>query len=126
MPSGQATPPGAWVSFWRSVVKFQTSKINPWLAFRNTIGVATPLLIGAAVGPLGAGLLASPGALQVAFRDSDGPYPERARLMLGGSVIAGIAVAVGALGGHTALGSVALAVAWAFATGMLVCLGQAP
>jgi hypothetical protein len=54
MPSGQETPPGAWVSFWRSVVKFQTSKINPWLAFRNTIGVAAPLLIGAAVGHLGA------------------------------------------------------------------------
>ena len=41
--------------------------------------------------------------------------------MLGGSVIAGFAVAIGALGGHTAFGSVVLAVAWAFATGMRRC-----
>jgi len=125
MPSGQVTPPGAWVSFWRSVVKFQTSKINPWLALRNTVGVATPLLIGAAVGRLGTGLIASTGALQVAFRDSDGPYPDRARLMLAGSVIAGFTVCIGSLGGNSAAGSVLLAITWAFATGMLVCLGQA-
>ena len=125
MPSGQGTPPGAWVAFWRSVVKFQSSKINPWIALRNTIGVATPLFIGAAVGQLGAGLIASTGALQVAFRDSDGPYRERGRLMLAGSVIAGFAVCIGSLGGNHAAVAVPLAVAWAFATGMLVCLGQA-
>jgi uncharacterized membrane protein YccC len=125
MPSGQGAPPGAWVAFWRSVAKFQKSKINPWLALRNTIGVATPLFVGAAVGELGAGLIASTGALQVAFRDSDEPYPTRARLMLAGSAIAGIAVATGALGGNHALGAIVLAMLWAFATGMLVCLGQA-
>jgi uncharacterized membrane protein YccC len=125
MPSGQGTAPDAWSSFWRSVVKFQKSKINPWLALRNTIGVATPLLIGAAVGQLGAGLIASSGALQVAFRDSDGPYRERARLMLAASVIAGVTVSIGALGGNHAAGAVVLAVVWAFATGMLVSLGQA-
>jgi uncharacterized membrane protein YccC len=125
MPSGQGTAPDAWSSFWRSVVKFQTSKINPWIALRNTIGVVTPLLIGAAVGQLGAGLIASTGALQVAFRDSDGPYRDRARLMLAASVIAGVTVCVGALGGNHAAGAVALAVVWAFATGMLVSLGQA-
>ena len=65
------------------------------------------------------------GALQVAFRDSDGPYRERGRLMLAGSVIAGFAVCIGSLGGNHAAVAVPLAVAWAFATGMLVCLGQA-
>jgi uncharacterized membrane protein YccC len=125
MPAGQDAQPDAWVAFWRSVVKFQNSKINLWLALRNTIGVATPLLIGAAVGELGAGLIASTGALQVAFRDSDEPYPIRGRLMLVGSVIAGIAVSIGALGGNRAIGAIVLAMVWAFATGMLVCLGQA-
>ncbi len=124
MPSGPETPPGAWVSFWRSVAKFQTSKINPWLALRNTVGVAAPLLIGAAVGHLGTGLIASTGALQVAFRDSDGPYRERGRLMLIGSVIAGFTVCIGSLGGNNPVSSVALAVLWAFGTGILVCLGQ--
>lgn len=124
MAPGQ-TQPGAWVAFWRSVAKFETSKINPWLALRNALGVAVPLFIGAATGHLGAGLIASTGALQVAFRDSDGPYPDRARLMLAGSVIAGFTVSIAMIGGNHALAALPLAVVWAFASGMLVALGQA-
>ena len=63
MPSGQAERPGAWKAFWLGVAKFQTSKIKPWMALRNTIGVAAPLAIGSATGNLGAGLIVSTGAL---------------------------------------------------------------
>ena len=123
MPSGPAHP-DAWKAFWRGVAKFQKSKINPAMALRNTLGVAAPLAIGAAVGQLGAGLVASTGALQVAFRDSDAPYADRARLMLAASVIAGTAVALGSMVGNHPAGAVALTAAWAFASGMLVALGQ--
>jgi uncharacterized membrane protein YccC len=124
MPSGQAAQPGAWMTFWRGVAKFQTSKINYPIALRNTIGVAIPLLIGAATGHLGAGLIASTGALQVAFRDSDAPYRERANFMLAASVIAGFAVMLGSMGANSSIGSVVLAAVWAFSSGMLVALGQ--
>lgn len=124
MPSGQAARPGAWKTFWRGVAKFQTSRINPWLALRNTIGVAAPLAVGAATGHLGAGLIMSTGALQVAFRDSDGPYRDRGRLMLAGSVIAGVAVMLGSMAANHPAGSVALATIWAFGSGMLVALNQ--
>jgi uncharacterized membrane protein YccC len=124
MPSAIAERPGAWTTFWRGVAKFQKSKINTRMALRNAIGVAAPLAVGAAVGELGAGLIMSTGALQVAFRDSDAPYRERARFMLAGSVIAGVAVMLGSLSGEKPVFAVALATLWAFASGMMVALGQ--
>lgn len=124
MPSARAERPNAWKAFWRGVAKFQTSKINWQMALRNAIGVATPLAAGAAVGELGAGLIMSTGALQVAFRDSSDPYQDRARFMFGASVIAGFAVMLGSLSGHSQAGAVVLATLWAFASGMLVALGQ--
>lgn len=94
------------------------------MALRNAIGVTAPLAIGASIGELGAGLIMSTGALQVAFRDSSDPYRDRGRLMLGGSVIAGFAVMLGSMSGHSQIGAIALATGWAFAGGMLVALGQ--
>jgi hypothetical protein len=36
------------VTFWKGVVRFEGEKAVLWLALRNTIGVALPLIIGAA------------------------------------------------------------------------------
>jgi len=112
--------PSAWQAFWQSVVRFQTEKITPVMALRNTLGVAAPLAIGAATGSLGAGLIVATGALNVAFRDSEAPYPDRARHMLAASVVAGLAVFAGSLSGRNPVIAVALATVWAFVAGMLI------
>jgi hypothetical protein len=71
--------------FWQSVVDFQAGKVDPWIALRNTLGLALPLAVGAALGQVSAGLALSTGALNVSFRDSAAPYahvPERRALRI--------------------------------------------
>jgi len=94
------------------------------MALRNSIGVAMPLASGVAFGALSGGLIVSTGALNVAFSDSDAPYAQRARRMLGASALVGCAVFGGALCGHSSVIAVATATMWAFAAGMLVALGS--
>jgi len=116
--------PNAWAAFWKSVRRFQSDKVNPWLGLRNALGVVLPLIAGAAVGQISAGLAMSTGALNVSFRDSDSPYVQRARQLLVGSLVAGITVFAGTLCGHSGPMAVALAAVWAFAAGMLVAVSQ--
>src|SRR6185437_1958423 len=108
------TRPAAWQSLWQSVRSIQRGRLEPRIALRNTIGVVLPLIVGAALGHLGVGLIASTGALNVAFRDSHVPYPERARQLVTASLVAGVAVAAGALSGKYALSAVLVACLWAF------------
>ncbi|MFN7995778.1 MAG: FUSC family protein [Bryobacteraceae bacterium] len=113
------------MTFWQSVFRFQSEKIVPWLALRNTIGIALPLAAGVAAGHVTAGLAVSSGALNVSFSDSHDPYIQRARRMAAASAAVGLAVYAGALcGGNHAL-TVAVAGAWAFAAGLLVALSTA-
>jgi len=106
------------------MVRYDASKVSPWMALRNSIGVAMPLASGVAFGALSGGLIVSTGALNVAFSDSDAPYAQRARSMLGASALVGCAVFGGALCGHSSVIAVATATMWAFAAGMLVALGS--
>src|SRR6185437_1116978 len=69
-------------------------------------------------------LIASTGALNVAFRDSHVPYPERARQLVTASLVAGVAVAAGALSGKYALSAVLVACLWAFGAGLLAAVGE--
>ncbi len=125
MPSVQeVSRPGAWTAFWRGVVRFQSDKLDAKLALRNTIGVTLPLVLGAAMGSVAGGLIASSGALNVAFRDNQSPYPERARHLTIASIIAGLAVFLGSLSGNNPVLAVLIATGWAFAAGTLVALGQ--
>src|SRR6266481_4098551 len=94
-PAGK--PTNAWTAFWRSVVRFQSDKVAPWLALRNTLGVVLPLAVGVATGEVSSGLVAGTGALNVAFSDSDEPYAQRARRMLAASALVGLAVFAGSL-----------------------------
>ena len=94
------------------------------MALRNAIGVALPLAAGVAFGTLAGGLIVSTGALNVAFSDSDAPYAQRARRMLGASALVGCAVFAGALCGHSTVIAVLIATLWAFAAGMLVALSS--
>jgi hypothetical protein len=41
---------GAAKSFWRILTRFDSSKLQPYLALRNTAGVVLPLIAGYALG----------------------------------------------------------------------------
>lgn len=111
-----------WASFWLALTRFQRDKVTPWLALRNTLGVAIPLLAGVALGQVPAGLALATGALNVSYSDSHDPYSQRARKMLAASALVGLAVFYGALiGAHHTL-SVLAAGTFAFAAGLLVAL----
>jgi uncharacterized membrane protein YccC len=124
MPPSE-THTNAWSAFWQTVLRYQAGKVDPWLALRNTLGVALPLAAGVAFGTLSGGLVVATGALNVAFSDSQEPYIQRARRMLAASLLVGLAVFAGALCGHHHPTAVAVATAWAFAAGMLVALSTA-
>ena len=119
------TKAGSWALFWRSVVRFQADKVNPWIAVRNTLGLAVPLAVATALGQVPAGLAMSTGALNVSFRDSASPYIQRARMMLAASLIAGSGVFAGGISGRNNLIALLVAGVWAFGAGMLVALSTA-
>jgi uncharacterized membrane protein YccC len=114
----------AWISFWRILTRLEREKIVPGRALRNAIGVAVPLATGYWLGSLSGGLIVSSGALNVCFTDGDDPYRQRARRMLLGSLLVGMAVLIGTLTGHVAPIAIATAGVWAFAAGMLVAINQ--
>ena len=114
-----------WSGFGQTLVRYQSDKVNPWLAARNTIGVALPLAVGAALGRIPSSLAISTGALNVAFSDSQEPYAQRARRMCAASLLVGLAVFSGALSGRNQFTAVLVAAAWAFAAGILVALSTA-
>jgi uncharacterized membrane protein YccC len=118
--------PNPWQAFWRTLIKFDAQKIEPAIAFRNTLGVVAPLLIGIAVNsPLG-GIAVASGAMNVSYSDRpDESYDQRARRMLVASVATAVAVLVGGLIGRNNVTAITVAVAWTFAAGMLVALGTA-
>ena len=113
-----------WATLWQTIVRYDSQKVTPWMALRNALGVAVPLAAGALFGALAGGLIMSTGALNVAFSDSDAPYTQRARRMLGASALVGCAVFAGALCGHGVVLAVLTAAMWAFAAGMLVALSS--
>jgi uncharacterized membrane protein YccC len=122
---GPVEHPNVWASFWQTVIRYDAAKVTPWLALRNAIGLAVPLVAGVALGQLSAGLIAGTGALNVAFSDSQEPYRQRARRMLAASALVGFAVFAGALCGHNQVIAVVTSTVWAFAAGMLVALSPA-
>ena len=115
-----------WVVLWKSVTRIETAKIIPWIALRNTIGVAAPLIAGLWMHRLFEGLVMATGALNVAFSDGKDPYQQRARRMLLTSFFCGLAVMLGSSTGRDAVTATAVAGLVAFAAGMMVALGTTP
>ncbi|MGI8960199.1 MAG: hypothetical protein ACR2IV_10650 [Bryobacteraceae bacterium] len=110
-------------AFWRTITRLEKSKINTWIALRNSLGVALPLAIGIAIGePLGAVAITT-GALNVSFSDGDDPYAQRARRMLAWSFLGAVAVFTGSITGKYHWAAILVVAAWAFAAGMLVSIG---
>jgi uncharacterized membrane protein YccC len=111
--------------FWRGVLHFERNKVIPWVAFRNAIGVALPLAIGAALGHATSGLIGTLGALNVAFSDGTDPYLHRLRRMLGATFCVGLAVFAGGLCGHVPGLAVLTVALCGLIAGMMVAIGPA-
>ncbi|HET6909640.1 MAG TPA: FUSC family protein [Mycobacteriales bacterium] len=105
---------------------FDRGGLAPAAALRSALGVATPLVIGAAAGHPADGAMAAAGALPVgvAAMSGDQPAPPLA-LLLSTTVGMSLSTFVGSLcAGH--VGAVlATLVAWGFFSGVLVALGRA-
>lgn len=114
--------PNAWTSLWETMVRFDSAKVTPWIALRNTVGIALPLALAVAVGNPAAGTIVATGALNVSFSDGSDPYIRRGGRMLIATVVASTAVVVGATVGQYGAFGIVLAAAWAFFAGMLVAL----
>jgi uncharacterized membrane protein YccC len=111
-------------AFWRIVTRLDKSKINTWIAFRNSLGVALPLGIGITLGnPLGAVAITT-GALNVSYSDGRDPYAQRARRMLAWSFLGAIAVFTGSVTGKYNWAAILVAAIWAFIGGMLVSISS--
>src|SRR5690349_11922430 len=109
---------GNWTVLWKTVTRLESAKIIPWIALRNTFGVACPLIVGLLRGQLSAGLIMSTGALNVSFSDGKDPYQQRAQRMLLASLFCGLAVIIGSVTGRNAISATLVAALWAFGAGM--------
>jgi len=113
------------VTLWNTVIRFDRSKVTPWIGVRNALGVALPLTVGAAIGQTAGGLLAAIGALNVSYSDGVEPYRQRARRMLAATCFGALAVGAGGLLGREHLLLILFTAVCAFAAGMMVAVGQA-
>ena len=118
-----AAAPQKWSTFWSTVKQFDAAKMNPWMGFRNAIGVALPLAAGIAIGQPIAGALMSTGALNVCFSDASDPYGTRARRMLASCLLSAFSIAVGAWSGNSTVAAVILTAIWGITAGMMVAVG---
>jgi len=112
------------VTFWNTVIRFERSKVTPWIGLRNALGVALPLIVGVAIGETAGGLMTAIGALNVSYSDGVEPYRQRARRMLAASCFGALAVGAGGLLGREHLLPVPLIALCAFAVGMMAAVGE--
>jgi len=113
---------GAARKFWRILTRFESAKLHPYTALRNTAGVVLPLIVGYAMGMPRGGLAVAIGALNVSYSDGSDPYAARAKRMLRAGVLCAVAVFAGAISGNRHLVGVLIACAWAFLAGMVVSI----
>jgi uncharacterized membrane protein YccC len=114
---------GAARTFWQALTRFDSSKLSPYMALRNSMGVVLPLIAGFALDMPRGGLVLASGALNVAYSDGSDPYARRAKRMLSSSILCALGVLCGALSGHRNGAAVIIATVWAFAAGMFVAAG---
>ena len=110
-------------AFWRVLTRFDSSKVSPYLAMRNSVGVLLPLAAGFALNMPRGGVVVASGALNAAYSDGNHPYAQRAKRMLSSSVLGALAVLLGPLSGSHHAAAVIIATLWAFAAGMFVAAG---
>ena len=113
---------GAAGAFWRVLTRFDSTKLSPYRALRNSIGVVLPLVVGYALNMPRGGVVVASGALNVAYSDGSDPYAQRAKRMISSSVLCALAVLLGGLFGARPVAAMSIATLWAFATGMFVAV----
>ncbi|OLB94420.1 MAG: hypothetical protein AUI02_05295 [Acidobacteria bacterium 13_2_20CM_2_57_12] len=114
---------GAARAFLRMLTRFDSSRLSPYMALRNSIGVVLPLIVGFALDMPRGGVVVASGALNVAYSDGSDSYAQRAKRMLSSSALCALAVLLGVLSGSHNVAAVIIATVWAFAAGMLVAAG---
>src|SRR5882757_602494 len=124
-PASQAAPAheGAARAFWGVLTRFESSKLAPYMALRNSIGVLLPLVAGFALNMPRGGVVVASGALNVAYSDRSDSYAQRAKRMVASSILCALGVLLGALSGSHNAAAVIIATLWAFAAGMFVAAG---
>jgi uncharacterized membrane protein YccC len=118
-----APQPPWWKLMWRTLTRFDRAKLIPLIAFRNTLGVAIPLIIGVLTGSVLSGVAIATGALNVSYSDGADPYSRRAHRMLVSCFLTASAVLIGGLTGHQHILASAIAALWSMAAGLAVALG---
>jgi uncharacterized membrane protein YccC len=99
------------------------SKLDVWVALRNTLGLLIPLTFGWIFNWPEGGVGAALGSLVVSYSDGPDPYVFRAKRMTMASFVCVVAVFSGALSAHSGILAVVLSILWAFIAGLLVVLG---
>ncbi len=125
LPSPPPIHPRPLEAFWLALTHFDRKQINLWMGLRNAFGIALPLAVAVDLGYSASGLVASTGAINVAAADGEDSYRSRAARMLASSFIGSAAVLIGALSAPNDIAASAVGVLWAFAAGLVVCLGTA-
>jgi uncharacterized membrane protein YccC len=110
----------------RLVVALDRSQLQVARGVRNAAGIVALLAVGILSGDVVAGIAMAGGALLVGFCDLGASYASRAKVMLLGSVLAGIAAGVGTLTGGIDWLTVLLMALAGFGAGFAVSLGMAP
>ena len=87
-PRQEPVPP--LTAFWRTLTRFESAKIVPEIAVRNTLGFTIAMILGTVIGGPSAGVVAATGALNCAFSDSRDPYSLRARRMFLAALLIGL------------------------------------
>jgi uncharacterized membrane protein YccC len=108
----------------RQLTRLDRSRMSATMALRNAIGVVLPIIIGYGLHQTGPGVLAGLGGLMVSYSDGSDPYALRSRRLFATALFCAAALGLGALAGNLPHLAQALAVAWAFAAGLAVALGQ--
>jgi len=106
-------------------VRIDWSQFEGTAAFRCTVGVAIPLLIGLVLRQPSVSAFGAVGAVSVGFGSFQGAYRSRAALMLTVAAAMAVAIFIGALAGHSNVATVAIASVTAFMSGLLIAVGPA-
>ncbi|MEO8888397.1 MAG: FUSC family protein [Jatrophihabitantaceae bacterium] len=123
MTTAEVTRRSALVELLRSAARLDRTQSDPIVSFRNAVGVALPLAIGALLGNAAYGLPSTIGALQTAFADRPGPYRLRMLRMLGTAGAAAITSTLAVLCSGSNYASALLLLVLGFLAGLLLTGG---
>lgn len=111
-------------AFWKILISLDRSKMAPFMALRNSVGMLLSFALGVAA-QLGFGAAAAGcGALFVSYSDGSDPYRHRALRLIAASLVISCAAFVGGMSERYPFGVGVVAAIAAFIAGMAVAFGQ--